>query len=601
MKNIKAAIYNIQTDIEEINGKIDALTARIQSISFVPDYSDGRATMYYTNGAGTITPGSTTLRFEIQPSSAASDLVAVWSKALSLKAVYTMTRASVGETVELPISSVTASDGILTIVASGANLDESYFRSGISANVRLLVSSGSTQKSSEYISMVPWTTDRIYIPDANFKSYLVDNFDTDGDGEISEEEALAVTEIDIAASLATVRSLAGVEYFVNLERLDCSYNRLTSLDLSRNTNLKELNASNNSLESMDLGGCASLKTLDCSRNRIQTLTVSGLKSLETLNCANNKLVSFNVSQNKELKKLDCGDNSLAALNVSNCRLLTELRCANNQLTAIDLTKNTELVKLDCSGNALKALDLTKVSKLAELSCGSNALTHLFLGNCTALKKLDCKDNALTGLDLSACTGIEAVICAENALVQLDVTKLPSLANLDCSGNALKSLNVSCNATLLSLDCCGNASLEKLWLKDSAQQDALTLTKDDATAIFFNNGGINIPDQALKSYLLNIYDDDDDGQISIAEADNIISVNCSGKGITDLTGLECCTNLVTVNCANNGIAEMDLHTLTRCARSTVPATLCGSSSSTTAPRSRTFCSKVRQRTPSTERC
>lgn len=127
---------------------------------------------------------------------------------------------------------------------------------------------------------------------------------------------------------------------------------------------------------------------------------------------------------------------------------------------------------------------------------------------------------------------------------------------------VKSLNVSCNAALLSLDCCGNASLEKLWLKDSAQQDALTFTKDDATAIFFNNDGINIPDAALKSYLLNIYDDDEDGQISIAEADNIISVNCSGKGVADLTGLECCTKLVTVNCANNSIAEIDLHTLTQ---------------------------------------
>ena len=43
-------------------------------------------------------------------------------------------------------------------------------------------------------------TDGIYIPDANFKSYLIDNFDTDDDGEISEEEALAVAEIDISGN-----------------------------------------------------------------------------------------------------------------------------------------------------------------------------------------------------------------------------------------------------------------------------------------------------------------------------------------------------------------------------------------------------------------
>ena len=129
--------------------------------------------------------------------------------------------------------------------------------------------------------------------------------------------------------------------------------------------------------------------------------------------------------------------------------------------------------------------------------------------------------------------------------------------LDCSYNALTSLNISCNNRLASLDCSGNSKLAKVWVKDEAQSTNTAIKKDDATTIYYNNGGVNIPDAALKAYLVNNYDDDGDGEISIAESDNITMVNCSGKGVSDLTGLEACTNLVTLNCANNNITTIEL--------------------------------------------
>lgn len=118
-------------------------------------------------------------------------------------------------------------------------------------------------------------TDGIYIPDANFKSYLIDNFDTDDDGEISEEEALAVAEIDISGN--SVSRLSGIEYFSNLERFDCSNNHLTAIDLSQNTRLRELNASSNDLTSIDLMKNILLGRLDISNN----------KEISILNLSNN--------------------------------------------------------------------------------------------------------------------------------------------------------------------------------------------------------------------------------------------------------------------------------------------------------------------------
>ena len=74
---------------------------------------------------------------------------------------------------------------------SGANLDEAFFRSEISANARLQVSDSNNQLASEYVNMVPWTTDNIAFTDANFKAMLLENYDANSDGEISAEEAAA--------------------------------------------------------------------------------------------------------------------------------------------------------------------------------------------------------------------------------------------------------------------------------------------------------------------------------------------------------------------------------------------------------------------------
>ena len=99
--------------------------------------------------------------------------------------------------------------------------------------------------------------DFIFFADAAFKAYCVENFDTNGDGEISPEEAQAVTAIDCSGK--NITSFVGIEYFTNLETLDCSDNTsLTTLDVSENTSLSSLNVNGCHLTSLKITG-----TLDC--------------------------------------------------------------------------------------------------------------------------------------------------------------------------------------------------------------------------------------------------------------------------------------------------------------------------------------------------
>ena len=513
--------------------------------------------MYYTNSNGTITAGNATLDFELQPAATADELVTVWESALSAKAVYTMTR-SAGDFVNLTIESATAKDGILTVVVSGANLNEAFFRSEISANVRLQVSDGNNQRASEYVNMVPWTIDNIAFTDANFKAVLLEKYDANGDGEISSDEAVTVTSLDVSATIPQITSLEGIEYFTNLESLDCSYNKITSLDLANNTKLTTVLAATNSLESVALP--ATVTTLDLSNNKLSTVDVSKMKGLTSLNLSINKLASLNVSQNKQLTSLLCLKNELVSLDVANLTLLTELNCSNNHIESLNLSKNTALTTLDVSKNALTTLDVTKCNLLVEFACNDNSLTKLYLGNQPSLPVLNCSANNLAELSLAGCSALTDLDCSKNALTTLNIVPASKLQTLNCSTNALAMLDISNNALLTTLDCSENPNLVKLWVKNEEQLSAVAITKDNTTTTYFNNGGLHIPDANLKAYLLNNYDDNGDGEISIVEADNITMVNCSGKGVTDLTGLESCTNLTTLNCSNNSIKKIELPNL-----------------------------------------
>lgn len=560
VKAIKVAISEIRADIEEIREQIADIMARIQSLAYVPKYSDGKATMYYTNSNGTITAGTATLDFEIQPSGIAGELIPVWQEALSAKAVYTIARAA-GDFVEMPIESATAEGDILHVVVSGRNLSEDFFTNNISANVRLKISDGNSELTSEYVNMVNWTSDVIYVPDANFKTYLTSNFDENGDGEIDTDEAAKIKAIDISASLSTIKSLAGIEYLTALETLDCSHNRISDLDLSQNTALKTVNCSHNVLTSLDISNCKELTSLVCGSNRLPALTTSGSPALTTLDCQDNQLATFDVSQNKKLVSLNVNKNRLTEIDLSANILLTSLDCGSNQLTALSLIRNTALETLVCSANALPTLDVTRNSALRTLDCGSNDLKTLNVSGNKALMKLSCNDNQLVGVEVSGCTALNSFNCSSNQIATIELSKCTALASFDCSGNALTVLNLSLNSNLTTLKCDMNPSLAKLWLKDAAQQGKIAITKDSETTIFYNANGINIPDPNLKAYLVANYDDDGDGQISIAEADNVTTVNFAGKGVSDITGLESCTNLVSINCSDNSIAKIQLPTLT----------------------------------------
>lgn len=230
----------------------------------------------------------------------------------------------------------------------------------------------------------------INIPDVYFKAYLIgrtDSINTNNDNEISISEAIAFKG-RISVYNWNIASLVGIENFINLTYLRCDYNKLTNLDVSKNTKLTNIACGNNSLISLNTSYNVALIYLSCSYNKLNSLNISKNTVLEYLSCKINILTSLDVSENTNLTALYCDNNKLTSLDVSKNTNLTELWCFNNQLTSLVL--NSTLLELECSNNNLISLNLN--STLKDLWCDYNQLNNLDISKSINLQLLKCNYN-----------------------------------------------------------------------------------------------------------------------------------------------------------------------------------------------------------------
>ncbi len=319
-----------RTDFNVLDKKIEAIASKLQSITFVPSYSDGSIPIGYSDYRGPLAPVVCEIMYDIQPVSVAEELSEVWDKALTLKGVYTnITKAAAGEGFSCRITDFSREGGRIFLSFSAEGIDESFLKGEIGASVCLSVSSGGVSKSSSYAPLSPYSIDWLKIPDENFARFLTLSFDSDGDGHITAAEAAEVTEMDMSrfAQFYPVRSLDGIEYFISLEKLDCSGHRITGLDLSYGSSLVEVNCSGNPLEAIDLTGCSGIEKLDVSGTGLQTLVIQDLTNLKTLTADSCKgLSTIDLSKNAALTSLSMKYSGLTGIDL----------CSNKSLTYFNL-------------------------------------------------------------------------------------------------------------------------------------------------------------------------------------------------------------------------------------------------------------------------
>lgn len=240
----------------------------------------------------------------------------------------------------------------------------------------------------------------INFPDANFKNVLLmanatngiacmgssmngclpSVLDANGNGEIELSEAQSVALLSIPGG-SNISDLTGIEYFTNLERLQCPFNHLTSIDVSQLIHLLWLQLRNNQITSLDLSNLTQLNRLDCQSNQLSSIDVNHQPGLEIFIASNNQISSFDFSANTALQRAYCDGNLMTSLDFSTNPNFFDLGCRNSpNLTSIKIKNG--MTQLFGSGTFYNQC-WNNVPNLGYICADSNEIPALqsFLAGC----------------------------------------------------------------------------------------------------------------------------------------------------------------------------------------------------------------------------
>ncbi|MBR3057009.1 MAG: DUF4214 domain-containing protein [Clostridiales bacterium] len=329
-------------------------------------------------------------------------------------------------------------------------------------------------ETTELINHVP--VDALSFPDEKFRKYVSGKIDTNGDGLLDDDEISSVDSIDVAG--LSITDLSGIEYFVNLSKLNCSNNQITELRLSF-PRLYVLICHDNPVSQLSIAGCFGLKdflkeyplTSDGNK-KTSSHSFSGLNyqfsvdstvkidsiggilvnNLNFPDCYFRKYVKIFIDDDRNLelsadeittlKKLilryeeadsdspdpDFPDRIGSLQGIGFFSYLEILACDGTRISSLDVSKNYNLKTLDCSSLNLTSLDVSNNKSLVLLNCSCNKLTSLDLSNNSKLSDLICCNNLLTELDLSNCPNLDYLLCGGNDISELDLQFCPLLEN-----------------------------------------------------------------------------------------------------------------------------------------------------------------------------
>ena len=384
-------------------------------------------------------------------------------------------------------------------------------------------------------------------PDAEFQRFLRECCDKNNDGKLDVD----IRNMTIPTSYR-IKSLKGISFFEDLEKLDCHGIGLTTLNVGKNFKLEELDCSDNQLKESYPILSSGLKKLNCSKNKLTYMNLGILYglNLEEVDCSNNEIRNIVMDSVGELVKFDCSNNDLMALDVSQCFKLEGLNCSGNQLMELDIGHQPQLTQLDCSKNKLTELNVKQNGNLTSLICNDNQLKSLDLSQNHSLSHLNCARNRLACVDV---TGISGTITADGnrcpIAVRTDGTfDLNTLPGFDV-GKATNWNGGSVSGAILRVE---DGKDEVSYQYDCGNGVKPTFIFE--TSLPINED--NFPDDNFRNYI-KTYKAGGGDVLTVEQQRNVTTIEVEGRNISNLKGIEAFPNLTELKCGNNSIQKLDL--------------------------------------------
>lgn len=362
-----------------------------------------------------------------------------------------------------------------------------------------------------------------------FCEWVKTNYD-DGNGIIDDAELKAIQsaqEMDV--SNLNISSLAGIEKFVSLTKLDCSNNRLAVLDVTSLTKLEQLNCSHTIIHELDLSKNTMLGALDCSGNCIRSLDISQNKQLPYFD--------MDVTSNDSFDTDDISIKYNIYFRATSCVFIVDT------LTQVTPTRYDILFpdesfcrvvkgKYDADKDGFVSTDeMDAIANESELDVSYQGIYDM------------------TGIEYF--TNISSLYCIGNNIGILDITYNTKLPYHD-SSIQMQQEDVLNNGLVYYY----------FWKKDD--ENILYVDEKTSTNIKINSYASMFPDENFCSYVMRSFDLNSDMCCSQDELDLIKStatLNIQGVSIRDFTGIEYFTGLKSLECSRNYAGYLDVSALT----------------------------------------
>lgn len=356
-------------------------------------------------------------------------------------------------------------------------------------------------------------TKEVEFADNTLKNYILNNYDYDDDGIITEFDMAQITELYMRYEYR-ITSLSGIEYATNLKLLGVyMYNdNSDTSQLAQLTNLERLYMNYGDVKEY-IKDLPNLKEVMLNYTKFDVNNMNN--NIESFSYYGNYITNLKSITNKEnITSICLGDGR--DTNYDFFGVMTNLQnlqitCADNCSIDIDKLKDLEnLTQIHFSGVTLNNINSfsefkSTINGLGIENCGLTDIEFIeYLPNLE--NHISLKDNKIT--DISPLNGI-----FNNSSGYIDLRG--NNINPDEEGNAATIAYFNENNIYYEID-----------------------EYDESEEVIFN-------DENFKNYFLNStyprYDKNNDGKISVGEMKDVISVFVNNN-VTDITGLEYATNL-----------------------------------------------------------
>ena len=415
-------------------------------------------------------------------------------------------------------------------------------------------------------------------PDEAFRSWIVNNISGADDNVLTSVEIEAVKSIDVSDQ--GIESLVGIKQFKNLETLNCSNNKLKTLDLAGLESLKTVDA-----DGQDGGTATVVEEED--GWKLYMKDIVGADNLENVEFKDN---SF--SEGTEYKAgvvIFTSEPDITALTYSyktgsNNDMEVILQLEKKALSEPDPDFKITLYKdkfdfgEKCVGIVPVAQEFNIENKLSEsvkfevVSTSQNSNYNITL---EGLKNGNLEAGDVVIVKLQPKSGLKAGTYNENFSIKINGKEVETFSASFQIVDHTKKTTWSSDSDKHWHECtnCGTKFDESthsfVWKVDQEP----TSTKEGSghnecsvcgyrgvtTAIpaSIDVNETNFPDVAFRNWIIKNIPGAEDKVLTAEEIEAVKSINVSGQGIKSLVGIKQFKNLETLNCSNNNLKTLDL--------------------------------------------